>query len=138
MPLMPKRVKHRKQQRGCRKGLAHSGQRVSFGQYGLKGLERVWIRASRIEACRVAINRHLKRKGKLWVRPFPNKPVTKKPLETRQGKGKGAPEYWVAVVKPGTILFEVSGVTEQLAREAMRLAASKIGIRTRFVTREST
>ena len=136
MPLMPKRVKHRKQQRGSRKGLANSGQYVSFGEYGLKGLERGWIRASRIEACRVAINRHLKRKGRLWVRLFPDKPVTKKPLETRQGKGKGDPEFWVAVVKPGTVLFEVSGVPRQLACEAMRLAASKIGIRTRFVTRE--
>ena len=138
MALMPKRVKHRKQQRGNRKGLAQAGQHVSFGGYGLKGLERAWIKSSRIEACRVAINRHLKRKGKLWVRPFPCKPITKKPLETRQGKGKGAPDCWVAVVKPGAVLFEVSGITEQLAKEAMRLAAAKIGIRTRFVTRQST
>ena len=135
MPLMPKRVKHRKAQRGCRKGVAQSGSTLSFGEYGLKSLERSWIRASQIEACRVAINRHMKRKGKLWVRMFPDKPVSKKPLETRQGKGKGAPEFWVAVVKPGTILFEISGVSEQLAREAMRLAASKLSVRSRFITR---
>jgi len=133
--LMPKRVKHRKAQRGCRKGVAQSGSTLSFGEYGLKSLERSWIRASQIEACRVAINRHMKRKGKLWVRMFPDKPVSKKPLETRQGKGKGAPEFWVAVVKPGTILFEISGVSEQLAREAMRLAASKLSVRSRFITR---
>lgn len=135
MPLMPKRVKFRKVQRGSRKGKASRGQNVSFGEYGLKGLERGWIKGNQLEACRVAINRHLKRKGRLWVRPFPDKPVTKKPLETRQGKGKGPPEYWVAVAKPGMVLFEVSGVPERLAREAMRLAASKLGIRTRFVTR---
>ena len=133
--MMPKRVKHRKAQRGCRKGVAQAGNELSFGEYGLKGLERGWIKAAQIEACRVAINRHLKRKGKLWVRMFPDKPVTKKPLETRQGKGKGAPEYWVAVVKPGAVLFEVSGVTENLAREAMRLAASKLSVRSRFITR---
>jgi large subunit ribosomal protein L16 len=135
MPLMPKRVKHRKVQRGSRRGIASAGHNVSFGEYGLKGLQRGWIKGTQIEACRVAINRHLKRKGRLWVRLFPDKPVTKKPLETRQGKGKGPPEYWVAVVKPGTVLFEVSGVREQLAREALRLAASKLGIKTKFVTR---
>ncbi len=135
MPLMPKRVKHRKAQRGCRKGVAQSGNSLSFGEYGLKGLERHWIKAAQIEACRVAITRHMKRKGKLWVRLFPDKPVTKKPLETRQGKGKGAPEYWVAVVRPGKILFEISGVSEQIAREAMRLAASKLSVRSRFITR---
>ena len=135
MALMPKRVKHRKVQRGSRRGIATAGQNISFGEYGLKGLERGWVKGTQIEACRVAINRHLKRKGRLWVRLFPDKPVTKKPLETRQGKGKGPPEYWVAVVKPGTMFFEVSGVREQLAREAMRLAASKLGIRTKFVIR---
>ena len=135
MPLMPKRVKHRKAQRGCRKGVAQSGNSLSFGEYGLKGLERHWIKAGQIEACRVAITRHMKRKGKLWVRLFPDKPVTKKPLETRQGKGKGAPEYWVAVVRPGKVLFEISGVSEQIAREAMRLAASKLSVRSRFITR---
>jgi large subunit ribosomal protein L16 len=135
MPLMPKRVKHRKAQRGCRKGVAQSGNSLSFGEYGLKGLERHWIKAAQIEACRVAITRHMNRKGKLWVRLFPDKPVTKKPLETRQGKGKGAPEYWVAVVRPGKVLFEISGVSEQIAREAMRLAASKLSVRSRFITR---
>ncbi len=135
MALMPKRVKHRKVQRGSRRGLANAGQNISFGEYGLKGLDRGWIKGTQIEACRVAINRHLKRKGRLWVRLFPDKPVTKKPLETRQGKGKGPPEYWVAVVKPGAVLFEVSGVREHLAREALRLAASKLGIRSRFVKR---
>jgi large subunit ribosomal protein L16 len=136
MPLMPRRVKHRKVQRGSRKGVANSGHNLSFGDYGLKALERGWVKATQIEACRVSINRHLSRKGKLWVRLFPDKPVTKKPLETRQGKGKGAPEYWVAVVKPGMVLFELSGVGEQLARESMRLAASKLGIRTKFVSHE--
>ena len=135
MALMPKRVKHRKVQRGSRKGQANAGNHVAFGEFGLKSLGRGWIRGAQIEACRVAINRHMKRKGRLWVRIFPDKPITKKALETRMGKGKGAPEYWVAVVRPGTILFEVGGIGEHAARESLRLAASKLSVRTRLVTR---
>ena len=135
MPLMPKRVKHRMVQRGSRKGTAHCGNTLSFGEYGLKALDRAWVKAAQIEACRVAMNRHMKRRGKVWVRIFPDKPVSKKPLETRQGKGKGAPEFWVAVILPGTMLYEVDGVPEQLAREALRLAAAKLPIRTMFVKR---
>ena len=135
MPLMPKRVKHRMVQRGSRKGTAHCGNTLSFGEYGLKALDRAWIKAIQIEACRVAMNRHMKRRGKVWLRIFPDKPVSKKPLETRQGKGKGAPEFWVAVVLPGTMLFEIDGVPEQMAREALRLAAAKLPIRTMFVKR---
>ena len=135
MPLMPKRVKYRKQHRGSRKGTASAGSTLAFGEYGIKALERAWIKATQIEACRVAINRNMKRRGKLWIRVFPDKPVTKKPLETRMGKGKGAPEFWVAVVKPGTMLFEIDGVTEHLAQESLRLAASKLPIRTRLVAR---
>ena len=135
MPLMPKRVKHRKVQRGSRKGSAWSGSTLAFGEYGLKSLGRVWLKGAQIEACRVAINRHLKRKGKVWIRVFPDKPVSKKPLETRLGKGKGAPEFWVAVVKPGRMLFELDGVTEQLARESLRLAAAKLPMQTCFVSR---
>ena len=135
MPLMPKRVKHRMVQRGSRKGTAHCGNTLSFGEYGLKALDRAWVKAIQIEACRVAMNRHMKRRGKVWLRIFPDKPVSKKPLETRQGKGKGAPEFWVAVVLPGTMLFEIDGVPEQMAREALRLAAAKLPIRTMFVKR---
>jgi large subunit ribosomal protein L16 len=135
MPLMPKRVKHRKVQKGCRKGNATAGTYLSFGEYGLKCLGRGWLKATQIEACRVSINRHMKRKGKLWIRVFPDKPVTKKPIETRMGKGKGNPEFWVAVVKPGTMLFEIAGVTEQVAKEAFRLADAKLGVPTRFVKR---
>ena len=135
MPLMPKRTKHRKVQRGSRKGTAQSGNRLSFGDYGLKALDRAWIKSQQIEACRVAINRHMKRKGKVFIRIFPDKPVSKKPLETRQGKGKGAPEFWVAVVRPGMMLFEVGGVPEGIARSALRLAACKLPIRTMFVKR---
>ena len=135
MPLMPKRVKYRQSQRGNRKGLSYAGQTLEFGEYGLKALDRVWLTAIQIEACRVAINRDLKRKGKLWVRVFPDKPYSQKPLEVRMGKGKGAVEGWVAVVRPGRILFEIGGVTETAARVALRLAASKLPIRTRFVTR---
>lgn len=135
MPLMPKRVKYRKVQRGSRKGMAASGNSLAFGEYGLQALGRGWVKATQIEACRVAVNRHVKRKGKVWIRIFPDKPVTKKPLETRMGKGKGAPEYWVAVVKPGRILFEMDGVPEALARESMRLAAAKLGLRTQFIMR---
>ena len=136
MPLMPKRVKHRKVQRGSRAGLAQRGTQLAFGDYGIKALGRGWIKSTQIEACRVAINRHMKRKGRLWIRVFPDKPVSKKPVEVRMGKGKGNPEYWVAVVKPGTMLFEVGGVTGQVARESLRLADAKLGIRTKLVVRE--
>jgi large subunit ribosomal protein L16 len=135
MSLMPKRVKFRKSQRGCRAGLATAGTDLAFGEYGLKSLDRGWLKAIQIEACRVSINRHLKRKGRLWIRVFPDKPVTKKPIETRQGKGKGNTEFWVAVIKPGTMLYELGGIPEKLAREAMRIADSKLGLRTCFVTR---
>ena len=136
MPLMPRRVKYRKAQRGNRGGNANRGTRLSFGDYGLQALERDWIKNNQIEACRVTINRYLKRKGKVWIRIFPHKPTTSRPPETRMGKGKGAPEHWVAVVRPGLMLFEVAGVSETLAREALRRAANKLGIRTRFVKRE--
>lgn len=135
MPLMPKRVKYRKVQRGRIKGEATSGDKISFGEYGLQALEQAWILSRQIEACRVAINRDMKRKGKVWVRIFPAKPLSKKPLETRMGKGKGTPEMWAAVVKRGHILFEIDGVNERSARDSMRLAAAKLPIRTRFVTR---
>ena len=135
MPLMPKRVKHRKVQKGSRRGMAKAGTTIAFGEYGLQALERAWITNIQIEACRVAINRNLKRKGKLWIRIFPDKPFTKKPLEVRMGKGKGGVEGWVAVVRPGRILFELDGVTEAQARTAMRLAATKLPIRVRFLTR---
>ncbi len=135
MPLFPKRVKFRKIQRGSYKGNATSGQVLAFGEYGLQALDRAWVKAVQIEACRVCVNRHLQRKGKVWVRIFPDKPISKKPLETRMGKGKGAMDAWVAVVKPGRILFEIDGVSERVARQAMRLAASKLPIRTRFVLR---
>ena len=135
MPLMPKRVKHRKVQKGSRGGMAKAGTTIAFGEFGLQALERAWITNIQIEACRVAINRNLKRKGKLWIRIFPDKPYTKKPLEVRMGKGKGGVEGWVAVVRPGRILFELDGVTESQARIAMRLAATKLPIRVRFLTR---
>lgn len=134
--LMPGKVKFRKQQRGRRCGKAQTGCRVSFGEYGLKALEDGWITARQIEASRVAVTRFVKRGGKIWVRLFPDKPITKKPAETRMGKGKGAPEAWVAVVKPGRILFEMEGVDEVTAREAMRLAAHKLPVKTRFVVRQ--
>jgi large subunit ribosomal protein L16 len=136
--LMPKRTKYRKQQRGRLRGMARGGTRVSFGEFGLKALEPSWMTNRQIEAARVALTRHIKRGGKIWIRVFPDKPVTKKPAETRMGKGKGAPEYWVAVVKPGRILFEIQGVTEQLAREALALASAKLPMKTKFVTREET
>ena len=135
MPLMPKRVKYRKMQRGSRKGTASRGSDLAFGEFGLKCMGRGWVRNTQIEACRVAINRHMKRKGRLWIRIFPDKPVSQKPIEVRMGKGKGNPEYWVAVVKPGMVLFEVGGVSAQIAREALRLAAAKLGMPTRMVTR---
>ncbi len=133
--LMPKRVKYRKQHRGNRRGTAHSGNQLAFGDYGLQALESCWMTANQIEAARIAMTRHVKRGGKIWIRIFPDKPYTKKPAETRMGSGKGAPEGWVAVVKPGRILFEMAGVTEELAREAMRLAAHKLPIDVKFVTR---
>lgn len=133
--LMPSKVKYRKQQRGRRRGKAWRGAALAFGDYGLKVLEPGWITDRQIEASRVAIMRFIKRGGKLWIRIFPDKPVTKKPAETRMGKGKGAPEFWVAVVKPGRILFEMEGVTEAEAREAMRLASHKLPVPTRFVAR---
>ncbi len=133
--LMPSKVKYRKQQRGRMRGKAWRGSALSFGDYGLKALKPGWVTDRQIEASRVAIMRFIKRGGKLWIRIFPDKPVTKKPAETRMGKGKGAPEFWVAVVKPGRILFEMEGVTEAEAREAMRLASHKLPIRTQFVAR---
>jgi large subunit ribosomal protein L16 len=133
--LMPKRTKYRKQQRGRMKGKAHRGSKIDFGEFGLKALEPAWISSKQIEAARVAMTRHIKRGGRVWIRIFPDKPVTEKPAETRMGKGKGSPEFWVAVVKPGRILFEIEGVSEELAREAIRLAAHKLPIKTKFVTR---
>jgi len=132
--LMPKKTKWRKQQRGRRRGKATRGATLSYGTYGLKALEPAWITSRQIEAARVAITRYIKRGGKLWIRIFPDKPVTIKPAETRMGKGKGNPEYWVAVVKPGRVMFELEGVTVDIAKEAMRLAAFKLPIKTRFVT----
>jgi large subunit ribosomal protein L16 len=134
---MPKRVKYRKTQRGSMKGNAQAGNMLSFGEYGLQSLGRAWITAIQLEACRVAISRELKRRGKMWIRVFPDKPYTKKPLEVRQGKGKGPVEGWVAVVKPGRMLFELEGVPESMARDALRLAASKLPIPTRFVRRHA-
>ncbi|GBC83517.1 50S ribosomal protein L16 [bacterium HR10] len=133
--LMPRKVKYRKQQRGRMSGIATRGATIAFGEYGLKALEPAWITDRQIEAARVAITRHVKRGGKIWIRIFPDKPVTRKPQESRMGKGKGSPEFWVAVVKPGRILFEIEGVSEEMAREAFRLAASKLPIKTKFVTR---
>jgi len=133
--LMPKRVKYRKQQRGRRSGLSKGATKIDFGEYGMKAMEAAWVTARQIEAARVAMTRCLKRGGKVWIRVFPDKPVTKKPAETRMGKGKGAPEMWVAVVKPGRVMFEIEGVTEDLAREAIRLAGHKLPIETRFVKR---
>lgn len=133
--LMPKRTKFRKQQKGQFAGLSKGANFVDFGEFGMQTLERGWITSRQIEACRVAINRHLKRKGKVWIRIFPDKSVTKKPAETRMGKGKGAPDHWVAVVRPGRILFEVANVSKQDAQDALRRAAAKLGIRTRFVGR---
>ena len=134
--LSPKRIKYRKQQRGRMRGAAWRGSNIEFGEFGLQALEPAWITARQIEAARVAMTRHVKRGGKLWVRIFPDKPVTFKPAETRMGKGKGNPEHYVAVVKPGRIIFELGGVNEELAKEAMYLAARKLPIKTRFLTRE--
>ncbi len=134
--LQPKRTKYRKQQKGRNRGAATRGNRVSFGDYGLKATTRGRITAREIEAARRAINRHIKRGGRLWIRMFPDKPVSKKPLEVRMGKGKGNPEYWVALVKPGHVLYELEGVNEELAREAFRLAGAKLSVNTTFVTRQ--
>ena len=135
MPLMPKRVKYRKTQRGSRAGNATRMLKIDFGEFGLQTLERAWITNTQIEAARVALTRNMKRKGKLWIRIFPDKSVTARPPETRMGKGKGQPEYWVAVVRPGNVLFELDGVTETVARESLRLADNKLPIRTRFIAR---
>ena len=137
MPLMPKRVKYRKTQRGSRKGLASRNIRIDFGEFGLQTLERAWITNTQIEAARVALTRNMKRKGKLWIRIFPDKSVTARPPETRMGKGKGNPEGWVSVVKRGKVLFELGGVTEEVAREAFRLAGHKMPIRTKFIAKEA-
>ena len=134
--LAPKRVKYRKQMKGRTKGEAHRGSSVAFGQFGLKTLDPGWITNRQIEAARVAITRAMKRGGKIWIRIFPDKPITKKPAETRMGKGKGNPEGWVAVVKPGRVLFEIEGVTEAVAKEAFALASAKLPVNTRFVQRE--
>ena len=134
--LMPNKVKHRKQMRGRMMGSPERGSRVSFGKYGLQTTEPHWITARQIEAARIAITRFIKRGGKVWIRVFPDKPITKKPAETRMGKGKGAPEEWVAPVRPGRILFEIDGVTEEQAKEAFRLASHKLPVKTRFVARE--
>ena len=134
---MPGKVKFRKQQRGRRSGKAQTGSTVAFGDFGLKSMEDGWITARQIEASRVAITRFVKRGGKIWVRVFPDKPITKKPAETRMGKGKGAPEAWVVVIKPGRVLFEMEGVEEKVAREAMRLAAHKLPVKTKFVARQA-
>jgi large subunit ribosomal protein L16 len=135
MPLMPARVKYRKMHRGSRAGTATRGHTVAFGEYGLQSLERCWLDTKQIEAARVAVTRFMKRRGKVWIRIFPQKSFTKKPLETRMGKGKGPVESWVAVIKPATVLFEVDGVPEAVARESMRLAATKLPMRTRFISR---
>jgi len=135
--LMPKRVKYRKKQRGKMKGNAQRGITIAFGTYGLKAMESGWITSRQIEATRIAMTRHMKRLGKVWIRVFPDKPVTKKPAETRMGKGKGSPEYWVAVVRPGRIMFELDGVSFELAKEALRLASHKLPIKTKFVYTES-
>lgn len=136
--LMPKRTKYRKAQRGRRGGKAKGGFSVNFGEFGLKAMEACWLTNRQIEAARVTMTRYIKRGGKIWIRVFPDKPITKKPAETRMGKGKGSPESWVAVVKPGRILFEVEGVTLDAAREAMRLASNKLPMKTKFVTRADT
>ena len=134
--LMPKRVKHRKEQRGRMKGLAKGGMKLSFGEFGLQALEPGWVTSRQIEAARVALTRYIKRGGKVWINIFPHKPVTKKPAETRMGSGKGAPENWVAVVKPGKIMFELAGVSLEIAQEAMRLASHKLPIKTKFIYEE--
>mgnify|MGYP003443124125 FL=1 len=133
--LLPKRVKYRRVQRGRLKGVAHRGNKVNYGDFGLQALEPAWITSNQIEAARIAMTRYIKRGGKVWIRIFPDKPITEKPAETRMGSGKGSPEYWVAVVKPGRVMFEIAGVPEDVAREAMRLAANKLPIKCKFVTK---
>ena len=137
MPVMPKRTKYRKMQKGRNRGKATRGNVVNEGEYGLQATTAGWIKANQIEAARVAMTRYIKRGGKVWIKVFPDKPITKKPAETRMGKGKGAPVYWVAVVKPGRVMFEISGVTEDVAREALRLAAHKLPVQSKFVKREN-
>ena len=134
--LMPRRVKHRKEQRGNMRGTAHKGCVVSFGEYGLQALEPCWLNNRQLEAGRIAITRYVKRGGKIWITVFPFKPVTQKPAETRMGKGKGSPSKWVAVIKPGRVIYEIAGVTEEVAREAMRLASHKLPMKCRFIARE--
>jgi len=136
--LLPKRVKYRRQQRGRLKGTAHRGNKVNYGQFGLMALESAWITSNQIEAARIAMTRYTKRGGQVWIKIFPDKPITEKPAETRMGSGKGSPEYWVAVVKPGRVMFEIAGVDETVAREALRLAANKLPIKCKFVTKEET
>ncbi len=133
--LLPKRVKYRRVQRGRLKGTAHRGTTVTYGDYGLQALEPAWITSRQIEAARIAMTRYIKRGGQVWIKIFPDKPITEKPAETRMGSGKGSPEYWVAVVKPGRVMFEIGGVDEALAREAMRLAANKLPIKCKFITK---
>ena len=133
--LMPKRVKYRRQHRGRMKGFAQKGNELAYGEYGLQATEATWMTANQIEAARRAMTRYIKRGGNIWIKVFPDKPVSKKPAEVRMGSGKGAPEYWVAVVKPGRVLFEMSGVSEEVAREAMRLAAQKLPVKTKFIQR---
>ena len=134
--LMPKRTKFRKMMKGRRTGLAYRGSTVAFGDYGLQAIEAGWLKSRQIEAARIAITRKIKRQGKVWIRVFPDKPITLKPAETRMGKGKGAPEYWVAVIKPGRIIYELNGVAPELAKEALRLGASKLPFKTRVVSRQ--
>ena len=136
MPVMPKRTKYRKMQKGRNRGYATRGNKVNEGEFGLQATTAGWIKSNQIEAARVAMTRYIKRGGKVWIKIFPDKPVTKKPAETRMGKGKGAPEYWVAVVKPGRVLFEIAGVSEEVAREALRLAGHKLPVQTKFVKRD--
>ncbi len=136
MPLMPKRTKYRKMQKGRNRGKATRGIKVVDGEYGIQSLEAGWITSNQIEAARVAMTRYIKRGGKVWIKIFPDKPITKKPAETRMGSGKGAPEYWVAVVKPGRVMFELAGVPEDIAREALRLAMHKLPVKTKIITRE--
>ena len=137
MPVMPKRTKYRKMQKGRNRGYATRGNKVNEGEFGLQATTAGWIKSNQIEAARVAMTRYIKRGGKVWIKIFPDKPITKKPAETRMGKGKGAPEYWVAVVKPGRVMFEIEGVSEEVAREALRLAAQKLPVQAKFVKRES-
>ena len=135
--LMPKRVKYRRVMRGRMKGQATRGNKVTYGEFGLQALEPSWITSNQIEAARIAMTRYIKRGGQVWIKIFPDKPVTEKPAETRMGSGKGSPEYWVAVVKPGRVMFEISGVSEEVAREAMRLASHKLPVKCKFITRET-